>query len=153
MRDRINAICELMLGAAYADDHFHDREKQAIRKLLGELVEGDELPPAVIQRIETFDPTAFDPAKQADEFASDSTEDKRKLIDLVAAVHDADEVLDLAEDAYLRKVASALGLPDDSLGGTTLEYEIEDLRKHLDALRAGPPPVPGTAEVTVDLDD
>lgn len=149
MRDRINAIADLLLGAAYADDHFHDREKQTIHKLL-ERLSGGEMPDSVMQQIETFDASGFDVAKRAGEFASASAVAKRKLLNLIVSVHEADKEFDLAEDDYLKAVADAIGAGASELSGLTLEYEVEDLKDDLAAVRAVPPPIPGS-EVDVDI--
>jgi len=153
MRDRIDVITDILLGAAYADSHLHDRERRTIRELLGKLLDGDELPDDVDARIESFDPDAFDVAARAAEFAGEDDDNKRKLLELVAAVHDADEEIDLDEDDYVRAVAEAIELDDSALSGLVLEYEVEQLQDGLRALRASPPPIPGTEEVDVDLDD
>ena len=141
MSDRIDVICDLLLGAAYADDHFHASEKQAIGELLGKLIDGD-LPADLTKRIETFDAGAFDVATTAGAFKSDSDDDKYKILELIAVVHDADDEYDLAEDDYMREVASAMGMEGDALSKFTLDIEIEDLKDDLDRLRK-PPPVPG----------
>ena len=77
-----------------------------LRKLLGELLKADKLPDALDARIRAFDPKGFDLAKAAAVFAGDPSDRKRKL-ELVAAVGDADEVLDTREDDYLVLVAKA----------------------------------------------
>ena len=51
--------------------------------------------------------------------------DKRKLLELIASVNDADEVLDLAEDAYLRHVAIGMGVAEAEIADLTLEV-LED---------------------------
>lgn len=142
MRDRIDTITELLLGAAYADDHFHESEKKAISELLGKLLKGD-VPAELTARIESFDPKGFDVAAVAGQFADDSEDDKYKLLELVAAVHEADEEFDFAEDDYVRDVAKALGLGPAELSRFTLEFEIEELADDLDNLRKAPPPPPG----------
>jgi uncharacterized tellurite resistance protein B-like protein len=146
MRERIDLIADLLLGAAYSDEHLHDREKDKIRHLLGEIAGDADLPRSVYEQIDTFDPRAFELASCAQGFLDDSTENKRRLIELVAAVHEADEELDLAEDEYLRDLARAIGLNTEALGGLTLEYEVEDLKQSLAVLRASPPPIPDTSE-------
>lgn len=140
MQDRIDTICELLLGAAYADDFFHESEKKTINELLGKLLDGD-LPAELKERIEIFDPAAFDLESQASQFAEDSEDDKYKLLELIAAVHAADDEFDFAEDEYVRKVASALGLAQEGLTRFTLDFEIEELKTELGKLRT-PPPVP-----------
>ena len=142
MQDRIDAICELLLGAAYADDFFHESEKKTINELLLKLMDG-ELPDELKARIEEFDPAAFEIEAQASQIADDSDDDKYKLLELIAAVHAADDEFDFAEDEYVRDVAKALGLAPEGLTRFTLEFEVEELKAELSNLRSGPPPVPG----------
>jgi uncharacterized tellurite resistance protein B-like protein len=143
MQDRIVTICDLLLGAAYADDVFHDKEAETLTTLLSKLIEG-ELPAGLKARIEHFDPEGFDLEEAARSFADDSEEDKVKLLELIAAIHAADDEFDFAEDEYLRKVGAALGLSDETLARFTLDIEVEELRDDFGRLSA-PPPIPGDA--------
>ncbi len=142
MSDRTNAICDLLLGAAYSDDHLHEREKQAISELLCKLLKADDLPAEFASRIDAFDASAFDVKACAAAFAGDDDDKKKDLLELVNAVHEADDEFDFAEDDYIRDVATALGLSEDALDSFTLEVEIEELGEGLGKLRASPPPVP-----------
>jgi uncharacterized tellurite resistance protein B-like protein len=157
-RDRTLAICDLLLGAAHADSHFHDQERRRVRELLTEL-HGGALPPEVETRIGSFGAAGFDLARAAAAFLGDPIEEKRKLLHLVAAIHDADEELDLDEDEYLRSLGSALGMGADDLRGLVLEFEVEELRDSFTRLRKQPPPIPGAARkdgdagVDVELDE
>ena len=153
MRDRIDVIADLLLGAAYADDHLHEREQMTIRTLLRRIAGEAELPAGLAARIDFFDPAEFDLEATATAFANDPDDAKRELLELVGAVHDADDVLDLAEDDYTRRLAAALGVADDRLADLVVEVEVEPLRRRLDSLRAAPPPIPGSAETDVALDD
>ena len=62
VRDRILVLTDLFLGAVWADDEFTEGEQRAVRALLAELllVKPDELPEAVEERIQSFDPLKFD---------------------------------------------------------------------------------------------
>ncbi len=146
MSDRIASITNLLLGAAYADNEFHEREKAAIGKLIGELVDGDELPDEVNEQIEKFNAEAFDLKESAGKFSEDSLEDKLKLLELIGAVHEADDEFDFAEDDYIREVGLALEIETSDLEKMTLDYEIEELKSDFEKLRATPPPVPGKAD-------
>jgi uncharacterized tellurite resistance protein B-like protein len=156
--DRTLAICDLLLGAAHADSHFHDQERDSVRDLLADLHGGGELPAEVEKRIAGFDASAFDLARSAALFRGDSADEKRRLLHLVAAIHDADEELDLAEDDYLRALGTALELPAEDLKGLALEFEVQELRDSFTRLRSTPPPIPGAARSskatpeTVDID-
>ena len=142
--DRTLALCDLLLGAAHADAHFSDREREPVRELLADLSGSEELSPELEARIAGFDPAGFAVASAAAPFAGDSEDEKRKLLFLVAAVHEADEELDLAEDDYLRALAGALDLPAAALAGLTIDVEVEELEEAFQTVRRGPPPVPGS---------
>jgi uncharacterized membrane protein YebE (DUF533 family) len=155
MIDRIAPLCDLLLGAAFSDDTFADREDDEIRGLLQDLA-GGELSAELEKQIANFDPKKFDLLKTAGAFLADSEEDRRKLLFLVAAVNDADEEVDFAEDEYLRDLASALFLPADALKGIVIEMEVEQQREVFQKVRTGPPPPPPgakkAASVDVDMD-
>ena len=138
--DRILPLCDLLLGAAYADDHLAEEERDEVRQLLAELA-GD-LPREVDARIGAFDPQRFELAAAAAPFRGDSIDDRKKLLVLVSAIVDADSEVDFAEDDYLRALARALDLPDSALAGLTVDVESEDLADACATVRRGPPPPP-----------
>jgi uncharacterized tellurite resistance protein B-like protein len=148
--DRILPLCELLLGAAYADKELKDQEKDEVRSLLEGLA--GELPTDVELTITGFDPAKFDLAAAAAPFKADSEDDRKKLLYLVAAVNEADDELDLAEDEYLRSLAQALELPKSALEGLTVEVETEELKETFKQVRKGPPPPPTPKMKSVDVD-
>ena len=139
--DRLLPICDLLLGAAYADDEFHEDEKKRIGELLRRLLAEPELPAALAANIDMFDPESFDLEASCKEFVNDAVVSKRKLMELVASVHDADEVHDLAEDDYMLALGGALGVSKEELADFTISYEIEELKGYLDEVRKTPPPL------------
>lgn len=139
--DRALALCDLLLGAAHADDHFHERETALVRAHLV-AISGGELSRELAERIETFDPSRFDLERSGAAFAHDSKEQKRDLLELVASLHDADDELDLAEDDYLRAVVRAIEADESALDGLALDYEVEKLHDTFERVRATPPPPP-----------
>ncbi len=153
MQDRIFPLSELLLGAAYADKELKDQEKEEVKQLLEGLA--GELSPDVAAAIASFDPDKFDLKSSASAFKSDSEEDRKKVLYLVAAVNEADDEIDFDEDDYLRAVAEALDLPKSALEGLTVEIEEEELKESFEKVRKGPPPVPTSAkakDVEVDID-
>jgi len=148
--DRILPLCELLLGAAYADKELKDQEKDEVRALLEGLA--GELSTEVELKISSFDPATFDLAASTAPFASDPEDDRKKLLYLVAAVNEADEELDLSEDDYLRALATALHMPSSALEGLTIEIETEELKETFKQVRKGPPPPPRLATKSVDVD-
>jgi uncharacterized membrane protein YebE (DUF533 family) len=148
--DRIVPLCDLLLGAAHADLEFKDRERDEVRNLLADL-SGDRLTPELEHRIATFDPVRFDLVATADAFRADSPDDRRRVLFLVAAINDADDEVDFAEDEYLRALGAALDLPPEALAGLTIDIEFEDLRDEFAKVRRGPPPPP-KRDGSVDID-
>jgi uncharacterized tellurite resistance protein B-like protein len=149
--DRILPVCDLLLGAAHADEQFKDREREEVREMLADLT-GAKLTDELEARISDFDPKKFDMKATAAEFANDSEDDRRRLLFLVAAINEADEEIDMAEDEYLRKLATALGLPESALNGMTVDVEIEELQASLTKIRKQPPPPPKKKNASVDVD-
>ena len=155
LADRIGPLCDLLLGAAYADAQFKDKEQDEVRGMLEDMC-GGELSIEIEKQIAEFDPKKFDMLKTAGAFAGDSEDDRRKILFLVAAVNDADEEVDFSEDEYLRDLAGALFLPADALAGLTVDVEVEELRETFEKVRKGPPPPPKPkkkdSSVDVDMD-
>ncbi|MBZ0119854.1 MAG: TerB family tellurite resistance protein [Sandaracinaceae bacterium] len=142
-RDRILTLTDLLLGALYADHEFTADEQRAVRQLLADLlsVTPDTLPANVEERIRTFDPLRFDLVASAHEFRDDPPNSKRRLLELVGRMVNADGVVELREDEYLRELAAHLGLEYSDYHDLVLDHDIEELRGHFDKLRAPPPPM------------
>ena len=138
MKDRLPLVADLLMDAAYADQKLHGEEKPAVKRFLRELLEAPALHIDLDFRIEEFDPAAFDLAATAGAFAADPPAVKRRLLELVAAVHAADGEIDFVEDEQLRRLASALGVPEADYADmvVTIVEEIE-LGEDLDRLRYG----------------
>ena len=149
--DRIGPICDLLMGAAYADKEFKDREREEVREMLADL-SGTKLTPELEDRIKNFDTKGFDLTKTAAAFKDDTEDERRRLLFLVAAINDADEEIDFAEDEYLRSLATALALPASALQGMTIDVEVEELREDFQKVRKGPPPPPPSKLPSVDVD-
>ncbi len=126
MKEHIDTITDLLLGAAYADKRLEGDELSAISKMLCKLLGASELPADQKSRLQSFNPAKFDVDKAASSLSGLSSEDKRKVVELVASVNDADEELDFDEDAYLRKVALGMGMKEEELEGLTIEVLEED---------------------------
>jgi uncharacterized tellurite resistance protein B-like protein len=139
--DRIAPLCDLLLGAAHADHQFKDREREEVRDMLADLC-GAKLAPELEHQIAAFDPKRFDLGATAHAFRADSPDDRRRLLFLVAAINDADDEVDFAEDEYLRALCGALELPPEALAGLTIDVEIDDLHESFSKVRRGPPPLP-----------
>ncbi len=131
--DRIFPLCELLLGAAYADGELHPDEKTEIRALLVELAGEQRV--EVEACIASFEPERFDPSSVIGIFQNDSEAERQKLLLLVSTVIEADETIDLAENEYLCELAKSLALPDSALAGLTVDVEIEEVRETFAAVR------------------
>ena len=140
--DRMLPLCDVLLGAAYADREVRDAERDEIRALLEDLA--GELPTDIELHIAKFDPDTFDVATTAKAFASDSEDDCKKLLFLASAVIESDDEIDFAEDDYLRALAKALALPASALAGLTVEIETRGAQANLPA---GPEGTAAAAEV------
>ena len=92
LTDRLVPLCDLLLGAAYADEEFKDRERDEVKSLLVEL-SGSALSADIEAQIAGFDPKLHDVATSADAFADDSEDNRKRVLHLVAAIHEADEEL------------------------------------------------------------
>jgi len=132
------------MGAAFADKELHDSERKVVEEHLASLLPDGELSNELRERISNFSMSDFDLGSVAANFADDSKEDKRSLIDIVASVHASDDEYDLAEDDFLMSVASALGLNEDDVSDHALDYEEEELKEQMAKLRPSPPPIPGS---------
>ena len=126
MKQHIETITQLLLGAAYADKRLAGAEVERIRTILQQVLDTDALPDAVTAQIGRFSPAAFHAQAAAAGLDDLSDADKRKLLELIASINDADDELDLAEDAYLRKVAAGLGVPEEAFADLAIEVLDDD---------------------------
>ena len=104
MKDRLPIVADILMGAAHADSHLHGDEKAAVQRLLRQLLGGEALPMDL----------AFDLGEAAAAFTGETPENKRRLLELVSAVHAADQEYDLSEDEFVHRLAGALGLAEES---------------------------------------
>jgi uncharacterized tellurite resistance protein B-like protein len=107
-------VADILMGAAHADAHLHGEEKAAVRRLLRQVLGGEALPMDLEFRVDEFDAAAFDLGEAASAFTAEPPETRRRLLELVSAVHAADQEYDLSEDEFVHKLAAALGLSEDS---------------------------------------
>ena len=70
--DRLPLLADLLMDAAYADDHLEGEEKMAVKRLLREILDVQTLPMDLDFRIDEFDPKKFDRAKTLAAFAARS---------------------------------------------------------------------------------
>jgi uncharacterized tellurite resistance protein B-like protein len=137
MSDRFESIAKILMGAALADDNLDGRELDTVRALVCEAMGLAELPEDLERKLHLFDKDELDVAKVVEAADLSGDDDKIKLLELIVAVHDSDEVWDLHEDEYLRKVADAMGLAKEKYADMTLDFSIEEAGTVLK-----PPPLP-----------
>jgi tellurite resistance protein len=106
--------------------------------VLCELTGHDELSAALEARVESFARETLDVRAVCEELALATIEERRKLLEVVVAVHESDEVWDYDEDAFVRELASALGIPDSELAGLAAEdVSLHELGEALDVQDVG----------------
>ncbi|WP_052548374.1 TerB family tellurite resistance protein [Enhygromyxa salina] len=127
MKDNILTITDLLLGAAYADKRLEGNETAKIRSLLAKLIGTTTFPAAVEARFKDFSPAAFNIEKAAGNLAGLGSE-RRKVLEMIAAVSESDEEIDLSEDRYLRRAAEAMGLAAKDFRDLVVDFqEVDEL--------------------------
>ena len=138
---REDTIAELLMGAAAADGELVPDEVEGVRAILRKALRMARLPAHVEACISVFAPARFSLERAVAELGLATDADKRHLLELVAAVRDLDGIHDLEEDAFLGRLATALGLP--RAVWSDLVLDVEELPAATDALLGkGPPPLP-----------
>jgi uncharacterized tellurite resistance protein B-like protein len=148
MSNKNELIADLLMGAAYADDQLDGREVDTVLSCLAKVMNVDEdaLPGEITDRIGVFEPGGFDPVTAVAALGLQDDGEKRNLIELIAAVTDADETFDLDENTYVETVAQALGLAKEAYGDLTVEIlSVENLQAVGKKL-IEPPPLPPDAD-------
>jgi uncharacterized tellurite resistance protein B-like protein len=126
MKQHIDTITQLLLGAAYADKRLEGAEVTRIRAILQQILGGSALDPRLEEALVSFNPASFNVHATATSLQSLDSRDKRTLLELIASVNEADDELDLAEDTYLRNVALGFGVPESEFSDLALEVLAED---------------------------
>ncbi|MBX7083797.1 MAG: TerB family tellurite resistance protein [Nannocystaceae bacterium] len=126
MKAHIDTITDLLLGAAYADKRLEGDEIAALSSMLCKLLGTETLPQAQTDRIGSFNPAKFDVKAAAGRLRFEAPENKRKVLELIASVTESDDEIDLAEDAYLRKVAAGMGMSDADIKDLAIEVLEDD---------------------------
>jgi uncharacterized tellurite resistance protein B-like protein len=126
MKEHIETITDLLLGAAYADKRLEGNEIETIRGLLCKLLGVESLPASQADQIANFRPAKFD-AENAGASLRDLGDDRRKVLEMIAAVHDADDEFDFDEDRYLQSVGRGLGLKPEQYADLTAQMQVDDL--------------------------
>ena len=127
MKDHILTITDLLLGAAYADKRLEGQEKDKIRSLLAKLAGSTTFPAEVEARFREFSPAKFDAVAAGKKLAG-LGDDRRKVLEMIAAVTESDEEIDLAEDRYIRRAGEAMGLSEKEVRDFVVDFsEVDEL--------------------------
>lgn len=127
LKDHILTITDLLLGAAYADKRLEGRETEQIRGLLAKLSGNKRLPDTIEARFKDFSPAALD-VEAAGKKLAHLGDDRRRVLEMIAAVSESDDEIDLAEDRYLRRAAEAMGMADKQFNDLVVDFaEIDEL--------------------------
>jgi uncharacterized tellurite resistance protein B-like protein len=129
MKEHIDTITDLLLGSAYSDKRLEGDEVAAINKMICKLLGTKDVPAEQAARLKSFNPAKFDAATAAASLKGETTEHKRKILELIASVSESDDVIDMDEDAYLRKVAKGLGM-EGEIDDLTIEVLEEEEIEH-----------------------
>jgi uncharacterized tellurite resistance protein B-like protein len=130
------------MGAAHADPLQTDDPYKIVCTALKQVMGAGYLLTEMGGRLEAFDNESFDLEATVSGLGLKDAVEKRQLLELVAAVHNADEIVAEEEDEFLRDVAEAMGLAEDSYADLTLDIvERHSLYEARDSL-LGPPPLP-----------
>jgi uncharacterized tellurite resistance protein B-like protein len=142
MKDRIEIVADLLMGAAHADGRLEGMETATVKRLLREILAVPTLPMDLEFRLDEFNPKTFDLGEAGAAFVNESDVEKRHLLELLSTVSGTDGEFDLAEDAYVRRVGLAIGLPEShyrDLAAAVLEDRALGLSREMPALKLGGP--------------
>jgi uncharacterized tellurite resistance protein B-like protein len=136
--DLLPHLADVLMAGAHADEQLDGREVEAVKTLLVSLLtDADELPEELDERIDEFDPEAFDVKRTVYAMGDLSPEQRRAVLEMLSDLAEADEEIDLLEDEFLRMVAEAMGSKPEELEGLTVEIELVS-----NPTRRAPPPPP-----------
>lgn len=136
--EELTLIADILMGAAHADGDYDGTEAETIAGILGDLIGRDNFPDQVRAHLDAFEPAGFNVEATCARLHLAGAEDRRSLLALIADVTDADDIHDESEDAYIRKVAQAIGASEEEYADLTMEIlSISSL--------GGPPPLPPAA--------
>ncbi len=126
MKRHLSSITTLLMGAAFADERLDGRELMAARRIVLQLLGEQQLPRELSDIMVYFDAKAFELDPVVAPLRGLPKSAKRKILELIATINEADDVVDVAEDVYLEAVARSLGLEEEEFADLTLEPLEED---------------------------
>jgi hypothetical protein len=147
---RTELIADLLMGAAHADPLRKGDAYDIVCASLKQVMGAAYILSSIDARLKAFDPERFSIDDAVGALSLEDDVEKRQLLELIAAVHEGDDVIAIDQDSYLRDVASALGVPDDEYADLTVDvqeardsmYERRDSLYEARNSLLGPPPKP-----------
>ena len=109
------AVADVLLAAAHADGGECGAETQTIRRILAELSRAERLPDELERHIDEFDPETFDMRAAAARLHALPLVSRRRVVELVRRVCDANDAFDLEEERYIIALGLALSLAPEDL--------------------------------------
>lgn len=132
--DQLEALAELLLGMAYIDDELEDEEFDLVYEMLDGLTPG-KMPEFLDDYILTFDPDALDVKTTVARLGFTEPNQRRVVLNMLASIAEADNVLAMSESDFLKEVGQALGANPD-------EYELMMIDVLSEDDLPTPPPLP-----------
>jgi len=106
------ALADILCGAALADATFDASERVVVGAMLMKVLGVSALPPEVEQHLDRWDAGGKDLEGALVRLGLASDRDKRKLLEVVADIVKADEVVDVHERAFAVRLGAALGVSE-----------------------------------------
>jgi uncharacterized membrane protein YebE (DUF533 family) len=142
-RKETELLTDLLMGAAFADEHLENIEKETVEKILLEVTKEKSIPLWLSTYIESFKPGSFDITKNCKELGISGGEEAKMLISLLVRITDSDDIHDMDEGSYLIKVAKAVNAPKEVYEDLTVEMVVvDDLEIEEIKTPVKPPPIP-----------
>ena len=100
---------EILKGAAHADGRSQEEEEVMITRLLQGLINEAPLPQEIMDHLSAFNPETLDLEGACAALELETRKQRRQLLLLVARVTEVDEVHDLDEGHYIKRIARYIG--------------------------------------------
>lgn len=108
--DRLEALADILCGAATSDEHVAAQEIEVVRTRLEQLLGMEVLPEAIHARLARFDPERFDLRAAVDRLGLSTDEDREAVLAAALDVIAADRFVDMGEYGYVAELAGLLDL-------------------------------------------
>jgi uncharacterized tellurite resistance protein B-like protein len=119
--DELKSVASILMDAAHADGTVSRNEAREVRTVLEQLFGEKPLPDFLVDHLLTFDPAKFNLAATCAELSLRTAEERRGLLLLVGRVVDADSSFDLAESAYVRRLAQEISAAEEEYRDLVVE--------------------------------